>query len=292
MNNSQALKIDKRSGLSKRELFNEYIAAEKPVILTDAINRWEAFGKITPQFLKENYPEIQKEINGTVYKMKDYVDLMLNTAPGTITPYPFNFNVEKCFPELLKWMKPEILYAKSDRVNHRLMPKFMLGNTHAYEIFLGGKGSRWPTLHFDALYMHTQITQLYGAKTFFLYPPDQTPFLYPNPEWPKSSLVDIFSPDYNKFPLYKNAKGVTVTVEHGETILFPKGWWHTTEMDSPSISLGRIQLNASNWRQFLTDNDKEWKRRKKKFRSLVYLYGRGLGHVMNIQEKIITGRKN
>jgi histone arginine demethylase JMJD6 len=88
----------------------------------------------------------------------------------------------------------------------------------------------------------------------------------------------IFNPDYDKFHLFKNAKGITVTVEQGDTILFSKGWWHTTEMDGPSISLGRIQLNASNWNEFLKDNNTEWKRRNKSFRSVAYLYGYGLSY--------------
>jgi len=216
--------------------------------------------------------------------MSDYVDLMLDTSAKTPVPYPFNFNVQKFFPELLSDIKPDILYAKSDRVNHTLMPGYMFGNTHIYEFFLGGPGSRWPTLHIDLLYLHNQITQLYGSKTFFLYAPDQTPFLYPNPENPKKSLIDVFHPNYDKFPLFKNAKCIKVTVEEGETILHPTGWWHTTEMTGPSISLGRVQLNAGNWDAFCKDNFRIWRENKKALRAPAMAYATVLGHVMNMQE--------
>jgi hypothetical protein len=261
-------------------------------VLTDATSNWKAIGKITPEYFKINYPFIQKEINGVTYNMSDFIDLMLASTPEKVAPYPYNLNVQTYFPELLNYMKPEILYAKSDRVNHLLMPKFMFGNTHVYEIFLGGNGARWPTLHFDALFMHTQITQLYGAKTFFLYSPAQTPFLYVNPEFPKKSLVNIFNPDYTKFPLFKNAQGIKVTVEQGETLLFPKGWWHTTQMDGPSISLGRIQLNASNWEEFCNDNYRSWKKSNKLFRVPALLYAKLLGHTMDMQEKITWRNHN
>jgi len=279
--------IDKRSNLSQKELFHEYIKEEKPVILTDAIRNWGAMGKITPQFFKETYPDISKTINGVTYKMSDFIDLMLTSTPEKVAPYPYNFNVQKHFPELLEYAKPEILYAKSDRVNHRLMPKIMFSHTQVYEIFLGGKGARWPTLHFDALFMHTQITQLYGSKTFFLYAPDQTPFLYPDPENHKNSLINVFSPDYDKYPLFRQARGIKVTVEEGETILFPKGWWHTTEMDGPCISWGRVQLNASNWKDFCNDNYKAWKQNKNKLRVPAFIYAKLVGHIMNIQEAFI-----
>lgn len=276
--------IDKRSNISQKELLKEYIEPQIPVILTDAVKDWKAMGKFTPAFFKENYPNLTKTINGVAYKMYDFIDLMLNSSEDNVAPYPFNFNVKQNFPELLADMKPEVLYAKSDRVNHPLMPQFMFKNTQVYEIFFGGKGARWPTLHFDALYLHTQITQLYGAKTFFLYSPDQTPLLYPIKEYPKNSAVNIFNPDFEKFPMFKEAQQIKVTVEEGETILFPKGWWHTTQMDGPCISLGRVQLNASNWNEFCNDNYKNWKSSGQKLRVPALLYAKALGQIMKIQE--------
>lgn len=282
--NFSDVKIDKRSNLSRKELYHEYIKPGIPVILTDAAKNWKGMGKITPEFFKKNYPNITKQIGDVHYTMSDYVDLMLDRSPAKPVPYPFNFNVEKFFPELLPDIKPDILYAKSDRVNHRFMPRFMLGNTHIYEFFLGGAGSRWPTLHFDLLYLHNQITQLYGSKTFFLYAPDQTSLLYPNPENPKKSLVNIFDPDYDKFPLFKQAKCIMATIDEGETILHPGGWWHTTQMDGPSISLGRVQLNAANWSAFLNDNYRIWKENNKIMRVPAMAYATLLGHIMNVQE--------
>jgi hypothetical protein len=281
----QITSVDKRSNLSRKELYKEYIEPEVPVIITDGIKDWKGFGKITPAFFKENYPNITKKVKGVSYKMSDFIDLMLKSTPENVAPYPYNLNVNEYFPELLNDFKPEILYAKSDRINHPLMPKFMFKNTQVYEIFLGGNGASWPTLHIDALFLHTQITQLYGAKTFHLYSPDQTGYLYPSPENPKHSQVNIFQPDYDKHPLFKQARVVKATVEEGETILFPRGWWHTTEMKGPSISLGRIQLNETNWNDFCSDNYKNWKESGQKLRVPALVYARILGKLMNVQEK-------
>ena len=282
--NFSDVKIDKRSNLSQKELYNEYIKPGIPVVLKDATKNWKAMGKITPEFFKKNYPSVSKKIGDVSYKMSDYVDMMMAPTGGTPVPYPFNFNVEKFFPELLPDIKPDILYAKSDRVNHTLMPNFMFGNTHVYEFFLGGSGSKWPTLHIDLLFLHNQITQLYGSKTFFLFAPDQTQFLYPNPEYPKKSLINIFNPDYEQFPLFKKAECIQVTVDEGETILHPTGWWHTTQMEGPSISLGRVQLNAANWNAFLKDNYRIWKENNKTMRVPAMAYTTFVGYVMNVQE--------
>ena len=50
-----------------------------------------------------------------------------------------------------------------------LMPKALLQRTHVHELFFGGNGGVFP-LHFDELYMHTQITQIYGSKQFYIFP--------------------------------------------------------------------------------------------------------------------------
>jgi histone arginine demethylase JMJD6 len=278
--------IDKRSNLSKRELIKEYVEPSLPVVLTDATSKWNAIGKITPAFMKENYGHISREVNGTSYTISEYVDLMLTSTPENPAPYPFSFNIERSFPELLADLKPEIIYGKSDRVNHPLFPRFMLMGTEIYEIFLGSVGSSFPYLHVDLLSLHTQITQIYGSKEFILFGPDQTPYLYPRKDNPLASTVNIFDPDYAQHPLFREAKPYRVTLEQGETILFPTGWWHSTRIPNLSISLGRVQLNATNWNAYLKTAYPEWKKKSAAFAPAVFLYGKLLGVLLNLQERL------
>lgn len=279
--------VDKRTNLSKRELIKEYVEPSIPVVLTDAAKDWKAMGKITPEFFKTKYGSLEKEVKGRKYTIAEFIDLMLASTKENPSPYPFNLNVETYFPELMADIKPEILYAKSDRVNHPLLPKFMMKGTEVYEFFLGGVGAYFPFLHVDALFLHTQITQIYGSKDFILYPPDQTPFMYPREDNPKISHVNPMKPDFERYPLFRNAKPLKVTVNEGETILFPTGWWHITEMHEPNISLGRVQLNAANWDNFVSDNYKLWKKYNPKMALPALLYSKFLGGIMNIQEKFM-----
>lgn len=283
---SPIIAIDKRSRISRKELVNEYIKPGIPVVLTDAAAHWPAMGKFTPDFFKANYGQLTKEIKGQTYTMAEIVDLIQQPVPGTPVPYPFCLDMEVAFPELLQEVKPEIDLGMPNRTLHPLLSRMLLKNTVAYEIFLGGKGSRFPYLHIDALYLHTQITQLYGAKDFILYSPNQAAYLYPTASNPKVSAVDAFRPDYEKHPLFQYAQPVRVTVEQGESILFPTGWWHTTEIDGPCISMGRTYLNEWNWNDFVADN---FELRKKTYPLLAYAmrtYAQALGHVLNAQEKI------
>lgn len=277
--------IDKRSNISQQELLKEYIEPGIPVVLTDATRDWRAMGKFTPEFFKNTYGNLTKEIKGQTYSLAEVADLILTSTPENPAPYPFNLNIERNFPELLEDLKPEIVFGKSDRVKHPLLPKLMLRATEVYELFLGGNGAGFPYLHVDALFLHTQITQLYGAKEFILYSPDQTPFLYPRSDNQKVSQVNTSAPDYEQFPLFREAKAVKVMVEEGETILFPTKWWHTTKIHEPSISVGRVHLNEWNWTDFNRDNF-ELRRKKHPAVALATLaYGTVLGHWLNMQEK-------
>ena len=279
--------IDRREKLSQKELIKEYVEPGIPVIITDAVKNWPALGKITPEFFKNNYGHFTKEVKGVTYTFSEFIDLMLSATPENPCPYPFNLNIEEYFPELRKDMKPEVVYGKIDRVNHPLLPRFMMRQTEVYEFFLGGAGSAFPFLHIDALYLHNQATQLYGTKDFILYGPDQVQFLYPTKENPKVSPVNIFNPDYDKYPLFREAQPLRITLKKGETLLFPSGWWHSTQIYGPSISMGRIQLNASNWDMYVEDESKSWKDRSKIVAAMVFAYGKVLGKVMDFQELFV-----
>ncbi|WP_428327754.1 cupin-like domain-containing protein [Mucilaginibacter sp.] len=284
-NYSEVKGVDKRTNLSQDEFINEYVKHSRPVVLTDAAKEWKAMKKLTPQYFKDNYAHITKTINGVTYKMDDFIDQMLASTAANPAPYPYNFNVEKVFPELMADFLPEIIYGKIDRINHKLMPKQLLQGTTVYEIFLGGNGSSFPYLHYDALFMHTQITQVYGSKVFIMYPPEQTPSMYPFPDNPKFSQVNFLDPDYEKFPLFKEAKPIEFTLLEGETLLFPSGWWHTTKITEPCISLGRAQLNGNNWDNFINDRYVNWKKKISYAAAPVLIYGKIVGGIMNAQER-------
>src|ERR1700743_3227878 len=166
--------IDRRTNLSHAEFINEYVNRALPVILTDAAKDWKAMKKLTPAFFKQNYSHITKEVKGVTYNMGDFIDLMLNSSDDKPSPYPFNFDIKAVFPELMEDFLPELIYGKIDRINHKLMSPRFLKATTVYEIFFGGKGGSFPVIHYDALYMNTQITQVYGSKDFFMYGPEQT----------------------------------------------------------------------------------------------------------------------
>jgi histone arginine demethylase JMJD6 len=278
--------IDRRAGLSVRELVEEYVIPERPVIVTDAAADWPAMRSFTFDFFRERYGHLVKKVRGTDYTLAEAIDLIQESSPERPAPYPFNFNVESYFPELLDEMKPDLAFGRLDRVNHPLLPRIMLRGTEIYELFFGGRGAAFPRVHYDALCLNTQITQIVGSKEFFLYPPEQGCYMYPRPDDPKTSLVDFAAPDLDKFPLFARATPVVATVEQGETIFFPARWWHSTRIHEPCISLGKVQLNGQNWNIYADDVESFWKGGHPWFARAARAYLSVLGQVMKVQERL------
>lgn len=279
--------IDRRSGLSQRDLLREYVIPNRPVILTDAVQEWKALGKWTPAFFKERYGWIIKEIAGQHYTLGDQADRMLSSTPANPAPYPYNLEVGDYFPELMEDLSPQLVFGKSDRALHPLMPKALMNGTPIHEVFFGGHGSSFPFVHYDALQLHTQITQIYGEKEIILYHPDDSAYMYPRKDNPKfSQVTDVFRPDLEKFPLFAHATPYRDVLRPGDTIYFPRGWWHTTMMYGPSITYGRIVLNASNYNAYLNDKRERWSRSGKLKAGVAMGVGRTVGALMSALETL------
>lgn len=79
-----------------------------------------------------------------------------------------------------------------------------------------------------------------GRRRFTLYPPEQITGLYPGPfELTPAgipvSMVDPMAPDLERFPRFAEAtRYATVgTLEAGDSIYIPYGWWHGVESLDP-----------------------------------------------------------
>ena len=287
MNNGNVLRVDRHATISHKELLNEYVNNNKPVIIMDAAKQWPAVGKWTPEFFKKNYPKVSREVRGEVIPLAEQIDRVLASTPERPAPYPYNLEVEDYFPDLMKDLEPQLLFGKMDRGASPLMPKILLHGTPIHEVFFGGNGSSFPFVHYDALFLHTQITQIYGDKDFVLYHPNDSQYLYPRSDNEKFSRVtNVFEPDLVKFPLFAKATPYFETLRQGETIYFPCGWWHTTLTHAPSITYGRVVLNSLNYDRYLDDKYKRWMGtgQSKLKANAAYAVGKVVGGVMSTME--------
>lgn len=282
-------KIDKRSNLLLQDFMQEYVIPNRPVILTDASKTWQAHGLFTPQFFKTNFADKTAPLKGKVYKLADYIDLMLTTTPENPAPYPFKLNLEKNFKELIGLVQPDFEIMKKNRLKSPFFLKSFIPQAATLEIFFGGPSGWFPYIHYDLYGMYAIVTQVYGHKEFILYEPGEEKYLYPDPENPwMSTIKNYHEPDYDKYPLFKNAKSVSDVVGPGETVFVPKGWWHTARSLEPTISIAKDLLVHQNWDVFRRDVV-FYKRKQSMLKAAAMnLYLNVLDGIMNVHEKMIT----
>lgn len=249
--------IEKRAGLTPREFYRDYEQANRPVVLTDALAGWPALGKWTPEFFAAQYGAREFEIGDKQWRFDEFLAAVLASDPANPAPYFRNQVLAELFPELLPDIDPNSAYFQPNWMQRSFRNRYFNDLFHrgcAIELYIGGNGRGFPVLHWDGYHTHAFLMQIYGRKEFYVYGPEQTPFLYPKADCPNiSDCADIKRVDLEKYPLFAQAKPVVFVLEPGETLFIPSGWWHTTQMLSPSISLSCNVGNRTNWRQMRRD---------------------------------------
>lgn len=229
---------------------NNHMKPGLPVILKDFVN------PESPAFKKWNY-EYFKEIAGdhivNIYgneldsldkvasdpieqtTFSEYLDLITTTPTEHRL---FLFNLLKIKPEL----KKDLLY--NDVTGGKILKWLPF-------MFFGGEGSVTRN-HIDIDMSHVFITQFQGIKRIWLFPWEQSDFMYKLP-YNFHSLAQIKNPDYRKYPALLYLNGYEAILHPGETLYIPSGWWHYIQYDTEGYSVSVRALPSSpleKWRGF------------------------------------------
>jgi Cupin-like domain len=103
--------------------------------------------------------------------------------------------------------------------------------THV-SLWMGPKGTVTP-LHFDL--QSALLAQVYGRKHVVLAAPSESSRLYKGSGG--YSPVDPEQPDLETYPLFGDAALFEATLERGDALFLPHGWWHHVRALTASISL-------------------------------------------------------
>jgi hypothetical protein len=251
------------------EFIARYRDPLRPVILADAAQAWPLYGVASPDWFREHHGDHKVRVRGRDYRLSELLDLLEQSTAEHPAPYPCKFEIAKTFGELLGEVAPRFDYSLPDRQAHRLIPPQLFRYVNNLEIFFGGPGGEFPYLHYDVMRLHAWITQLYGDKEFTVYAPGQELLLYVNPSMPwQSSVPHHHRPDYERFPLLREAVFQKFVVHAGETLFIPCGWWHTARSLNVTISVAFDQLGPSNWKDFIGDVVDERRRRGQPLRAV------------------------
>ncbi|MGH8161404.1 MAG: cupin-like domain-containing protein [Gammaproteobacteria bacterium] len=249
-----SLAIPHETSLDAATFPARYRKPRKPVFLDGAMQGWSAVGKITPEYMLRTYPDkiVHAGHPASDYRMADMMDLIEASTREHPSPYPCTMQLVAEIPELI----PDLPRRFDQSLPHRqdnplLLSRLFNPVTNRPTLFFSGEGCDYPILHYDIKDMHTWVCQLYGEKEYVLYPPGQDGYLYVKPDKPaESEVVNAYDPDFERYPLLREAKSVRVTLKAGDVMFMPCHWWHVTRTHGGSISFNFDQLAADNWADF------------------------------------------
>ena len=117
-----------------------------------------------------------------------------------------------------------------------LLPTFADLTTNM--LLIGERGNITPC-HYDE--QQNMFAQVRGRKRIILYSPEYWSSFYTHPVGhtaDRQSQVDMYRPDYERFPRLAKAKGVEAILQPGEVIYIPALWFHHIEcLDTPCVSV-------------------------------------------------------
>jgi hypothetical protein len=227
-----------RLGRLDAAAFRDRAAAGLPFLMTGVVKRWPLCA-LGPQDLRERFGEVPVRARVGDYVatafapdramrdmlLREYLELSLEPsldlgeAPaGDLPPYVGNLELRELngmchWPGYFEKMGP---------------PRFWLGPARTVT-----------PLHCD--YDDNIFAQIWGRKRVFLAPPHHDAFLYTREANPVlfGSPFDPEAPDFDAFPLARQAAIVELVVEPGDMLYVPAGWYHQVRALSFSLSSNR-----------------------------------------------------
>jgi len=246
------MKIKRVQNLGKDQFLVEFLAPNQPVIITDAMNKWEV-EKFQPDFLRENFGHYDVQVYNdlfdlqTIDPLSDYLENHFMKKEGEdrsryyirwytkLKDVDF-FWSDEVFESLKNaWDHPYFLPDDSMAIPFTAEGRKARINETRYPykgLFISGKGAR-TRLHRDPFNSNAVLCQFYGEKKILLYDPGQAGYVMNNGEF-----IDIENPDNKKFPDFSKAScSYEDTLVPGEIVFFPGGWFHDVKCLSDSISI-------------------------------------------------------
>ncbi|UYQ94770.1 cupin-like domain-containing protein [Chitinophaga horti] len=233
----QIKEIDRVADISPEAFRKDYYEKKKPLIITGLADKWAAKNKWTWEHFKSAVGDKQVGVynneragakvlvNGAddYIPFGDYLDMV---QKGPVELRIFLFNIFQHAPQLVN--------------DFRWPDQLMKGFLKKYPmLFVGGQGSV-AHMHYDIDLSHIMHTQFIGRKKVLLLGNDQSDLIYRMPFTVESaaSFVKWYERlDTEKFPAINYAQAYTTTLEHGETMFMPAGYWHHMEYIEPGFAM-------------------------------------------------------
>jgi hypothetical protein len=228
--------VAERSHISSEDFLEYFYARSRPLVLRGAIADWPALARWTPDYLKQTVGTAEVEYQGgrdgspdfELYKdnhkrrmpFNGFIDLITGDGAGNdayLTAYNSGSNRDALAP----------LDSDLGTIDAIL--------TGAPGMLWIGPGGTFTPLHFDLT--NNLLAQIVGTKHLVLLPPSETGKLA-HRKHVFSDIHDITDPE--KLALYpeaEDARQYEVSLEPGDLLYIPVGWWHQVVAEDFSAML-------------------------------------------------------
>jgi Cupin-like domain len=262
-------RLERVRDLSAETFVSEYLHNNRPVVVTGAMRDWSALETWRPEALASRFGNERVQVYGDLFRLaaisslSEYLDRYFGqqpTKPGSV-PYvrwychladdervPWADDVFDRFRD--DWARPAFFPS-----NSFVLPYCAQSGTidptrdwfPARGLFISARGAR-TRLHKDPWCSDAILCQMFGRKDFVMYAPSQAPCLMNG-----GKTVDIEAPDLQTFPDFpKLCPTVRDTLEPGEIVFVPAGWFHHFNSVSDSISLTWNFVHVCRLREFVS----------------------------------------
>jgi Cupin-like domain len=242
------------TALGEKRFRTEYLQPMRPVVLRHAIDHWGAMGKWTPDYFRRTYATRRVTVDGKEWALAELIERIEASSPEHPAPYLRNELLRRWPEDAQADVAPMPACTRPNWLESRVFPSRQ--PLTYIELYIGGRGAKFPVLHYDGLHTHAFLMQLHGEKEYLALAPDQASYLYPSEKTAAqniSSIDDVEHPDRTRFPLFDGATGIRFKLHPGETLYVPSGWWHTARILSTSITVSINGANSANWKAFVKD---------------------------------------
>lgn len=241
--------VDVRDQLSAETFRVEYYEPMRPVVIKRLSRDWPAYNRWNWDYFKQAlgsvevgvYNNTKSDAHTPVNKADDYMqfgDYLDLVRKGPVGLRIFLFNLFTHAPSLAND------FTWPDHLMKGFVKKFPM-------LFVGGAGSV-THMHFDIDMSHILHTQFAGRKRVLLFPFDEQYNLYRKP-WEVLSFANFekyYDPfnsklDFKQYPALRRAQGFDVTLEHGDTLFMPAGYWHHMEYIDSGFAMSLRALQSS-----------------------------------------------
>jgi hypothetical protein len=244
--------IERLDRPSPETFYRGFVRRNRPVVITGVADKWEATARWSPEYFRSSFPDAKVMFTAwqSTNTSNDPTDYYRNRKRLTTRLGPFidsmtgvedvsrnyisQFPIFKEIPELERDIQPPYQYMK---IPWHLPESLRRKLKKSPALWMGPAQIVTP-IHFDAA--DNLLVQIYGRKKLILISPEQSKCLY----YPclrlghvNYSPVDVEAPDFNSFPLFKDARPLEVTLEPGEILFIPVRWWHHARALERTISL-------------------------------------------------------